>query len=100
MMLMCPECGNPLDEYGFTNCGGKVKGSECELDRGMFLARVEQIKRTTSLQALAKMEENQMPQCFTPTREAIVALAAMLMTAMRQNQEMAERLRVYTKDLH
>lgn len=98
-MLMCPECGNPLDDAGFTNCG-KSKGSECERDRGMFLVRVDEIMGATDLHLLAKIEENQMPQCFQADRATVVALAKMLMTALRQNQEMAGRLRSYTKDLH
>jgi hypothetical protein len=89
-METCEACGNPLDDAGFTNCG---KIEACDKDRVAFAVKVENVKLSITLPALASMEKNEMPACFAPTREAVVALAAMTMQALRQNQEMADRLR-------
>lgn len=86
--MNCDQCKVELDESGFTRCF--VPG--CAHDRAAFDREVEQAKQI-DLAVVAKIEKNEMPACFAPTRAGFVALASLLMEALRQNQAMAERLR-------
>jgi hypothetical protein len=91
-MNLCDQCGAPLDDAGFTNCGGK--GEElCRRDRAAFEREVDEAKKSIDLQVLALMEQNKMPACFEPTRAATVAMSRLLMDALRQNQQLAEAMR-------
>lgn len=86
-MELCKICGAPLDAGGFTACG--LAGAEkCHRDRATFEAQVEESKAALDLHILARMERNEMPECFQFTRAAGVAMAQLLMEALRQNQEL------------
>ena len=84
-MDMCPDCGNPLGDNGFTNCNSDPK---CDRDREDFQGKVDAAKAALDLHVLARIERNEMPPCFEATRASTVALAGLLMEALRQNQEM------------
>lgn len=90
-MKVCSECGNPLDDAGFTNCD--TRATPCSRDRMAFDRQVEDIKAALTLPALASMEKNEMPECFEPTRASTVALSGLLMETLRQNDAMAKQLR-------
>lgn len=92
-MNVCERCGAPIDPAGFTNCGGQNEDYElCKRDRTKFEAEVEESRKALDLQVLALMEKNEMPECFEPTRAATVAMARLLMQALRQNQELTDAL--------
>ena len=90
-MNLCPDCGNPLGDDALTNCG-KTRGEECDRDRGKFFGRVEETKRALTLPALAAMSESKLPPIFDLGRVGAVALAQLLMEALRQNDELYKRI--------
>jgi hypothetical protein len=93
-MDTCRACGTPLDDVGLTNC----EREECDRDRTRHKARVERIKASLSIEAIARMERGDMPECFELTRAGATALAGLLMAALRQNQEMAARLKAVSEE--
>lgn len=88
-MKACRECGRPLDEGGLTNCDKPG----CDRDRSLFWFRVEEARERLDLEAVAKMERGIMPESFEPSGPGVVALAELLMKALRQNQELVSKLR-------
>lgn len=94
-METCNECGNPIDEAGFTNCNTPTKPGDpaCKHDRAAFAAAVDAIKAGMSLPSIALMESNGMPERYRPKRADIVALAGLLMEALRQNELLANHLK-------
>lgn len=89
-MDICIECGAPVDTNGLTNC--EARGEKCAKDRAAFLQDVEDTKSILDLHKLAMIERNEMPACFLPTRAMGVALAQLLMEALRQNQELLKQV--------
>jgi len=89
-METCKTCGNPLDEFGMTNCN---QAEKCSADRAEFALDMQRIKEAMTLPMIESMSKNEMPACFEPTRAFSVAVCGMLMEALRQNQQMADQLR-------
>lgn len=92
-MELCKDCGAPLDDAGLTNCGGKgINADLCDKDRTAFFTEVTNMKLALNPHILASMEKNDMPACFGTSRPLLVALAQLLMEALRQNEELLKHV--------
>lgn len=87
--MKCPDCNQPLGDNGFA--AGCIV-INCPRDGVRFAAEVESQRKLLDLNVLQRMADNEMPACFGAQRSTLVALAKLLMEALRQNEEMARRL--------
>jgi len=95
--MNCLVCQVELDEAGFAAaCPRRLP---CRRDLPAFENEVKLTKESLSLQVIAEMEKNSMPESYTPIRAEVVAMAKLLMQALRQNQTMMEQLRKLGVDI-
>lgn len=90
-MNTCEKCGIEVEENGLTT---KCDAINCERDKASFDREVENQKAVMTLPLIERMSLNEMPECFGAQRSTIVALALLLMTSLRQNEELANALQM------
>lgn len=87
----CHDCGQKLEANGYRDGCLTVK---CTRDKTRFGIEVEVQRQFLSLAMIDRIAKNEMPHCFAPQRETLVAMASLLMQALRQNEELVNALQM------
>lgn len=90
-MKYCGECQAVFDEFGFTACK-REDGERCERDRDAFMRESAKAKSEFTLPVIEAISTLRVPECFEPSFPMFVALASLLMDALRQNEALLRQV--------